>query len=131
MNVDFNLGLFRNSYSPDEIRRAKRAKDRRDEEKERVERFESWLKTASDIVAAYLQLLDKWRRDYAPVTHEEEWDKRFCEALDNIDKWDYWYNIVFVEDDYGAAISLYRDHEPEVKRLDERITEYIEQSRAS
>ena len=78
INSDFALGLDLDK-PPDmeKINRRRRAIAERKAEKARVEHM-------YDVLLRYFTLLDKYKMRYAPQTPDEETDKRFVYALQNI-----------------------------------------------
>ncbi len=78
LNSDFGLGLDVNK-PPDmeKVNRRRREIAERKAEKARVEHM-------YDILLRYFTLLDKYKMRYSPKTPDEETDRRFVHALQNI-----------------------------------------------
>lgn len=46
------------------------------------------------VLTDYLQLLKKWKTEYAPKDENDEWHPYFCEALEEIDHVEYWLDTL-------------------------------------
>ena len=46
------------------------------------------------ILGEYRELLQFWKEHYAPKRTDEEWDSRFCEALDRLSRVEYLMDVL-------------------------------------
>lgn len=125
LDSDYRLGLF--SDMPDKAAIRRRAREAQ-AERDRLEAFKQWQQWAGRAVASYLRLLEQWKREYAPSTPDEPWDERFCEALKNIDLWDYLYMETFVNGDFETQVEFYQEYGKAVETIAKRIENSRENS---
>ena len=57
-------------------------------------KFEEWERESIRILSDYLHLLEEWKIRYAPKTPEEEWKAEFIEACQQIEKINYYLDLL-------------------------------------
>ena len=67
----------------------------------------------------YYLLLKAWKADYAPKSPEEEWDERFCEALQQITQVEYLLDT-FLAAGPEDRIAIMNEYRKEAKELERR-----------
>ncbi len=119
---DYGLNLFPDTPpGEEERRRAARERAERDAGRGRIGDFEVWAVRASSTIAAYLRLLEQWKREHAPKTPDEAIHPLFAEACHNIDKWDHLYLQAFVDGEFEDRIQLYKEHRRRIEAIAKRI----------
>ena len=85
-----------------------------------------WKTECARLTKAYLDyrtLLLEWKECYAPKTPEEEWKAEFIEACQQIEKINYYLDLL-VFGELQDRIEFLLDSGKDVKRIEERMEEY-------
>ena len=85
-----------------------------------------WKTEYARLTKAYLDyrsLLLEWKECYAPKTPEEEWKAEFIEACQQIEKINYYLDLL-VFGELQDRIEFLLDSGKDVKRIEERMEEY-------
>lgn len=116
LNSDFGLGLDLNKPPDMEaVARRRRENAERKAEKARVEHM-------YDVLLRYFTLLDKYKMRYAPKTPDEETDRRFVYALQNIGYAEYMLEAFNRFDKEQQA-----EVKPEVDRIEREYKRCVEE----
>ena len=67
----------------------RKARKEKQKQELRAQRFEKTDRLFYAGLTDYYHTLLRWKEDFAPKTPDEEWDDRFCGALQNISKIEY------------------------------------------
>ena len=108
---------------------AQEAETRR-KNRERLQRFDRWLEWARHVVAAYLSMLEDWKRDYAPQSPDDPWDPHFCEALSELNLWYHHYTLLLpgsrtvCAPDFEDKTCFYQDFKDKLVSIHERTQCY-------
>ena len=68
----------------------------------------------------YYHTLREWKEMYEPKSPEEDWDRRFCEALERLHVIEYALDC-FLEGDFQEQIQIMNEYREEVKAHEKRI----------
>ncbi|MCL2565602.1 MAG: CHC2 zinc finger domain-containing protein [Defluviitaleaceae bacterium] len=122
LSETYRLGLFPDKpLTTAEYKKAQEAKKQREHDRGILKNFDEWEQWACNAVAAYLCLMDDWKRNHAPKTPEDEWQPLFCEALQNLDLWEWLYNEVFIYGDFQEKLQFYKFYGKAVSDLAKRF----------
>ena len=74
------------------------------------------------VLCDYLHLLEDWKERYAPSSPEEEWDDRFLEACQMLDRVEYLVDVLtFEELDVRVKTVDMLKRDGTIARLEERL----------
>ena len=90
-------------------------------------KFEEWERESIRILSDYLHLLEEWKIRYAPKTPEEEWKAEFIEACQQIEKINYYLDLL-VFGELQDRIEFLLDSGKDVKRIEERNGKNIDET---
>lgn len=113
LDVRFNLGL--GSMKPDAAQIMKYQED-----KALVSWFDGWLDFAVHTLTAYYRMLYDSKRGETPMNPDEEFRPLFIEALQNIDRIEYYLDTLL----YGSPqdkLDFYKYNRKAVDRIAERL----------
>ena len=83
------------------------------------------------VLCDYLHLLENWKEQYAPSSLEEEWDTRFVEACQMLDRVEYLVDVLIFEElavRVKTVDMLKKDGT--IDRLEERLNRLEKEGRA-
>lgn len=92
-------------------------------EKSLLLRFEESEKYVFRVLSDYLNLLKKWKTEYAPRDENSEWHPYFCEALKETDHVEYMLDILLTGDISDRAF-LIADYGRKVIEIDRRLKQF-------
>ena len=74
------------------------------------------------VLCDYLHLLENWKEQYAPSSLEEEWDTRFVEACQMLDRVEYLVDVLTFEEleDRVKTVDMLKK-DGTIDRLEERL----------
>ena len=74
------------------------------------------------VLCGYLHLLEDWKERYAPSSPEEEWDDRFVEACQMLDRVEYLVDVLTFEEleDRVKTVDMLKK-DGTIDRLEERL----------
>lgn len=82
--------------------------------------YRNWLLSAERILSDYLNLLCKWRREYAPRNSEEAQHPLFTESLTKTNYYEYLYDTLRYGSD-SDKWECYLNEQEKIRKLAERI----------
>ena len=83
------------------------------------------------VLCGYLHLLEDWKERYAPSSPEEEWDDRFVEACQMLDRVEYLADVLtFEELEVRVKTGDMRKEDGTIDRLEERLNRLKKEERA-
>lgn len=127
LDAIYSLRLFENQPDRAEIRhRAQQAQAAR----ERLEAFKEWEQWACNTIAAYLRLMEAWKRDLAPKAPEDDINPLFVEACNKLGYYDYLCTEIFINGGFTAKADFYKTHSKEVEAIARRIDKFRENQAA-
>lgn len=88
-----------------------------------MKKFEKWEKYCIRVLSDYLDLLKKWKLQYAPRYFDDEWKDEFKEACKCKEIIEYYLDILL----WGALeerIEFVMNKGEEVKKIEKRLGEY-------
>lgn len=85
--------------------------------------FENWVKKTTDLLLDYNLLLQEWELLYKPENADSFWHARFCEALMNKSKIDFFIDqLLFGKLD--EQIQFCKVYKKEIEKIEERMDKY-------
>lgn len=87
------------------------------------QKFENWERECIRILSDQLHVLEEWKIKYAPVSVQEDWQQEFVEAYQQIEKVNYYLDIL-LEGELQDRIEFLIKQGKEVEKLDKRMEEY-------
>ena len=83
------------------------------------------------VLCDYLHLLEGWKERYAPSSPEEEWDDRFVEACQMLDRVEYLVDVLTFEEleDRVKTVDMLKK-DGTIDRLEERLNRLEKEGRA-
>lgn len=117
--TDFGLAYGISPLSEEEKKRILEQKRGRLKQTWLQKEIHSMIRTLID----YHWLLRDWKEQLAPESPDDPIDPLFVEALHNIDKVDHYLDAL-MEGSHREQIAFLLDHRKEVKRIEERIRKY-------
>ena len=83
------------------------------------------------VLCGYLHLLEDWKERYAPSSPEEEWDDRFVEACQMLDRVEYLVDVLTFEEleDRVKTVDMLKK-DGTIDRLEERLNRLEKEERA-
>ena len=83
------------------------------------------------VLCGYLHLLEDWKERYAPSSPEEEWDDRFVEACQMLDRVEYLVDVLTFEELEGSVKTVdMLKKDGTIDRLEERLNRLEKEERA-
>ena len=82
--------------------------------------YRNWLHSAEQILNEYLNMLCRWKREYAPKSPDEEQNPRFVESLTQMEQYRFLYEQIRFGTDTEKRRLYLTEHET-LKKLAERI----------
>ena len=83
------------------------------------------------VLCGYLHLLEDWKERYAPSSPEEEWDDRFVEACQMLDRAEYLVDVLtFEELEVRVKTVDMLKEDGTIDRLEERLNRLKKEERA-
>ena len=83
------------------------------------------------VLCGYLHLLEDWKERYAPSSPEEEWDDRFVEACQMLDRVEYLVDVLtFEELEVRVKTVDMLKEDGTIDRLEERLNRLKKEERA-
>ena len=83
------------------------------------------------VLCGYLHLLEDWKEGYAPSSPEEEWDDRFVEACQMLDRAEYLVDVLtFEELEVRVKTVDMLKEDGTIDRLEERLNRLKKEERA-
>ena len=83
------------------------------------------------VLCGYLHLLEDWKERYAPSSPEEEWDDRFVEACQMLDRVEYLVDVLTFEELEGRVKTVdMLKKDGTIDRLQERLNRLEKEERA-
>ena len=83
------------------------------------------------VLCDYLHLLEDWKERYAPSSPEEEWDDRFVEACQMLDRVEYLVDVLtFEELEVRVKTVDMLKEDGTIDRLEERLNRLKNEERA-
>lgn len=96
-----------------------------------AEQFQEKENHCYRVLCDYLHLLKRWKEEYAPNIDDEEWHHLFCEAIQNIDYYEYLLDEVFLTGTIADRADYIKNNWKKVMTLEQRISEYLSRNRGS
>jgi hypothetical protein len=120
----YSLQLFNDKpLTAHERKKIEEDKKKRERERDTVNAFEEWEQQGYNTWAIYCRMLEHFKREYAPLTADDDFNPLFMEALHKLDYADYIYNEIFIHGNFEQKASFYQTHREELKRIEQRIRE--------
>ena len=126
LDLDFNLGLFDNTPSQEELQKLSEKKELNQTYISLAKTFEAYMHKAYSILCEYLHLLENWKEMYAPkspVEMRKSLNPLFIEACHQSAYIEYLVDYLMFAD-YEKEIQFYQTHRKEMVEIAAKVKHY-------
>ena len=122
LGIDFNLGVFDNNPSQEEMNRQYEQRTQIQAYKSLSTTFDDYISKSYSLLCEYLYLLKDWKNIYAPQSLEEleSLNQLYVESCCQLNYIEYLIEGLS-NASYGEQISFYQTHRKEMTKIAERI----------
>ena len=92
-------------------------------------RKHEWLLHAADVLTEYEKLLKDWREKYVPICPSDDPRPLYVESLRQLDRIELLLDMALCSDKIEQR-ALYLNYQEEVKKIEDRISDYKERTAA-